>query len=279
MSLKPKDIGDEKISCYCWKNLPALIFSDIMMILGRNNHEELKKCRQVSQRWNVKISQMTKSKKDTIIGKAKSLAAKIKEKWIFSSAGDIIPLPDIVTAASLAHHGLLGSVESMTLEDVDLSSVPAEHLASLSSCVMSKVNIINVNTSDLISMLDSIDDIWLFAIGRQSLGSEETRALVRAMETRVESVILGGSGKVSLDIGALTQYSGQGMCSVMECFGEFVVRYANELISWADNANVNWDWDEDEDSLEELELVWLKLDRFYWPQGGRPVQEELHESV
>ena len=75
MSLKTKDLGDEKISCYCWKNLPALIFSDIMMILGRNNHEELKKCRQVSQRWNVKISQMTKSNKDTIIGQIMAFLA------------------------------------------------------------------------------------------------------------------------------------------------------------------------------------------------------------
>ena len=37
--------------------------------------------------------------------------------------------------ASLAHHGLLSSVRKMKLRHVDLSSVPAQHLASLVSCV------------------------------------------------------------------------------------------------------------------------------------------------
>ena len=49
-------------------------------------------------------------------------------------------LPEITCAASLAHHGLLGSVEEMSLCDVDLTSVPAEHLASLFSSVTVYVN-------------------------------------------------------------------------------------------------------------------------------------------
>ena len=44
------------------------------------------------------------------------------EKW----SGNGPPLPEILTAATLAHHGKLGSVEEMWLEDVDLASVPAE---------------------------------------------------------------------------------------------------------------------------------------------------------
>ena len=42
----------------------------------------------------------------------------------------------IPCAASLAHHGLLGSVKKgMTLLDVDLTTVPYEHLAFLASSV------------------------------------------------------------------------------------------------------------------------------------------------
>ena len=44
-------------------------------------------------------------------------------------------LPEITCAASLAHHGYIDSVEEMKLWDVDLTSVPAEHLALLVSSV------------------------------------------------------------------------------------------------------------------------------------------------
>ena len=107
----------------------------------------------------------------------KSLAERIKS---------YLPLvPEITTVANLAHHGLLGSVEDMWLCDVDMSSVPAEHLASLAACVTMDVGIYNVSNCDLVSILDSVNCKWL-CICIQSLSSEETRALVRAMESRVE---------------------------------------------------------------------------------------------
>ena len=46
---------------------------------------------------------------------------------------------ELMCAATLAHHGLLGSVKMMALFDVDLSPVPAQHLASLASCVTGKL--------------------------------------------------------------------------------------------------------------------------------------------
>ena len=52
-----------------------------------------------------------------------------------------ISLPVITRAASLAHHGLLGSVRRLGLHDVDCTSVPAEHLASLVSSVRWSVTI------------------------------------------------------------------------------------------------------------------------------------------
>ena len=122
-------------------------------------------------------------------------------------------LPEINAAGSLALNGLLGSVEQMILRNLDLSSVPAGHLAALVSCVTWRVHIVNVNC-DLLRILDSVKSRWL-SINRQRLNSEETGALVRAMDSRVEEVNLGigGIGEVSLDISALTQYSGQGVCA------------------------------------------------------------------
>ena len=62
-----------------WKNLPDIVFSDIMMILKQNSLEDIHRCRQVCQSWNVMIAQMTKFKKDMIRRKADSLTAKIRE--------------------------------------------------------------------------------------------------------------------------------------------------------------------------------------------------------
>merc|ERR1712242_83458 len=109
-------------------------------------------------------------------------------------------LHKISTAASLAHHGLLSYLETMSFTDVDLSSVPDESLASLVSCVEQNVTIENVKNCNII--LDSVKSKW-FNIRKQTLTSEETRTLVRAMETKVETVEfrLGWRGEgVTLDM-------------------------------------------------------------------------------
>merc|ERR1712227_1143818 len=90
-----------------------------------------------------------------------------------------------------------------------MSPLPAKHLASLASCVTGYLWIVNVSGCDLVSLLTSLKCEALH-ISRQSLGREETHALVQAMESGVEKVMLGG--EVTLDIGALTKYSGQGVC-------------------------------------------------------------------
>ena len=142
-------------------------------------------------------------------------------------------LPEITTAASLAHSRMLGSVKGLLLINLDLASVPAEHLVSLASCVKWRIDIWNDSNWDIISLLDSLK-CEEFCISRQTLSSEETRALVRAMESRVKVVALGNSwGEVSLDIRALTQYSGQGKCGQVRCHGDTARRYWEELRSWA----------------------------------------------
>ena len=92
-------------------------------------------------------------------------------------------LSEITCAASLAHHGLLGSVSEVMLRDVDLSSVPTRHQASLASCVKTSVSIENVRGCDLVSILDSLNCQVL-----RRLSLEETQALplVQAMESQCE---------------------------------------------------------------------------------------------
>ena len=68
-------------------------------------------------------------------------------------------------------------------------------------------------------------------IARQSLGREETRALVQAIESSVE--------KVMLDIEALTEYGGQGQCmKVLLDYARTADRYGEEIRSWA--KSINW---------------------------------------
>ena len=81
-------------------------------------------------------------------------------------------LPVITCAASLAQHRYLGSVEEMRLDNVDLTSVRAEHLASLVSSVAEYVSIKNILGGDLITILDSVKSKWL-DFSSLSLGSEQ----------------------------------------------------------------------------------------------------------
>ena len=64
-----------------WQNIPDLVFSDIAVMVGQESLEELQKCRQVCQCWNVMISRMTKLRKDTLRRKAEGLASRIKGGW------------------------------------------------------------------------------------------------------------------------------------------------------------------------------------------------------
>ena len=158
-----------------------------------------------------------------------SLAKRVKKK-IKSTSN----LPAITCAASLAQHRLLGCVYSMLLKDVDLTSVPAEHLASLVSRVTGYVTISNVSGCDLVTILDSVRSKKM-EISRQSLDSEETQALVRAMQSRVEEVVL--SYEVTLDIRSLMEYSGQGKCRVVRCYNDTAPRFREKLRTWATSKN------------------------------------------
>ena len=150
----------------------------------------------------------------------------------------------LVCAASLAHHGLLSSVHELTLRDVDLSPVAAQHMASLTSCVTSSLYIENISGYEMVSLLTNLKCEEL-VINDQILESEETQALVRSMESGVEKV--GLEFGVTLDIEALTEYSGQGRCRGMELevSTDTAARYSEELRTWAKSRNWRLEYDED----------------------------------
>jgi len=247
-----------------WLGLPELLFSDIMMMVGLESLNRLHGCRQVCTTWNEMIlrviwesphnrrimkerierswgpdmfpsdEQILNARwleKRAILDTAKiqGLIERVKEANENYEGGS---KSELMCAARLARHGLLGSLDHLNLCNVDLSSVPTLHQASLASGVTGSLNIENVTGCDLVSILTSVKCSLLY-ISRQSLGSEETRALVQAMESRVERVKLWMWEEVTLDIEALAQYSGQGVCWKVWLWEDTVARYGEQLRTWA----------------------------------------------
>ena len=147
-------------------------------------------------------------------------------------------ISEIRCAASLTHYGLLNGMVTMGMENVDLSSVPDEHLVSLTASVSRALFIENVSGCDLLSILTSLKCDQVI-ITNQSLGREETRALVQLMEM---DGIWRGLGilnldEVTLDIEALVEYSGKGPCSQIRLNKATLNRYSEELRTWAKSKN------------------------------------------
>ena len=112
-------------------------------------------------------------------------------------------------AANLAHRGLITVLNSLSLGDgelgvTDLSTVPTHHLASLVSTVRTSVDICNVTGCDLVTIFDSLECEELVYYNHTTnprLGWEETKALGRAMNSRVSDVV--ELFDVALDVEAL----------------------------------------------------------------------------
>ena len=143
-------------------------------------------------------------------------------------------------AASLTHHGLLNGLFTMGMENVDLSSVPTQHLVSLTASVIIGIFIENVSGCNLHSILTSLKCDQVI-ITNQSLGRDETHALVRLMEEErgiwrgLRSLYL--DDEVTLDIEALVEYSGEGRCKAIVLNNKTLARYSEELRTWAKSRN------------------------------------------
>ena len=175
------------------------------------------------------IMKMTKHRKDIIRKRLEILAARLKSRSTHL---------EVPTVVSLNHHGLLYSVEELNLWCVNIAKLPAEHLVSLVSCVTERVFIKDVRNFDMVTLLDSVQCVML-RISCQNLSTEETWAMVRAMESNVEVLALGLEGDITLDITVLSQYSGQGKCYRVTCHQLFKAMYEKQVRSWAQK--IKWE--------------------------------------
>ena len=91
----------------------------------------------------------------------------------------------------------------------------------------------------------------MLVIQDQSLGREETQALVQAMESIVESVWL--DREVIVDIRNLMEYSGQGKCKKIDCYHDTKDRYREKLRTWATSRN--WEVTRDNNMLFIIERI------------------------
>ena len=182
--------------------------------------------------------------------KIKRLTERFKEVLGFR----VWDITELMCSASLAHHDLFSYLWDLTLSNVDMSPIPAQNLASLASCVTDTLKIKNVSGCGLVSILTSLKCYELH-IWRQSLGVEETQALVLAMESGVERVRL--CGEVTLDIEALTEYSGQGRCWEVRLWDETVARNREELRTWAKSRNWHWRIENETDEGDNHDTVRL----------------------
>ena len=97
--------------------------------------------------------------------------------------------------------------------------------------------------------LESSKIVWLF-ITKQSLSTEETQALVRAM-ANVEEVWLGDWGEVTLDISTLVTYGGQGKCKWVSFYLDAARKYREEVRRWAQR--ISWKVTRDNNSAIFIE--------------------------
>ena len=131
----------------------------------------------------------------------------------------------------MAKLGLITSVKKMWLRGIDIRSIPADNISALASVVTDFVGIVRV-TGDIIPVLSSVKSRRLW-IQSMTLDADVTKALVTAMQTRVEQVWLYRD--VRLDPSVLTQYDGHGKCRKVECWSR---EYQDTLHNWA--GKVGW---------------------------------------
>ena len=161
--------------------------------------------------------------------KIQSLAERVKHALVLQR-----PYPEaelLQCAASLASCGLLGPVDWLCLQDVDLSQVPEEKLISLVSSVTLQL-CIGQNVTGWVNLLPHLR-CWTLHIKQQTLGREETQALVRAMEVGVKKVELWKG--VTLEMEVLFEYSGKGVCHKVDLWS-----YHNnieDVRTWAKRRN------------------------------------------
>ena len=245
-----------------WDFMPAEIFDEIMFLLGSEDPGSLDVYRRVCRDWNEKIMNSLQVNPTTKWGDIISRRFELSWEWNYPSekkiskaleleADGIIPvtvmqtfvhifkdklsgwprpsLEEIPCAAILAHKGILVP-ETLELVNVNLASIPVHHLTALISSVTGEVHIHGVSGCDLVTILDSIRCRYLYLlVAKQSLGTEETEAMVKAMETYLERLDLYGD---VVDVETLNKYSGSGKCCEVMSYGIAGAELREGLRSW-----------------------------------------------
>ena len=166
---------------------------------------------------------------------------------VFPQDPKSISLQDLANTASLVHHGILGEVsfENLHLESVNLSTIPIQQLGSLAACATDEVCIgKDLIIPNLGVFLDKVKSISLIFV-RVTLQTEDTSALIRAMQTRVYKVDLIYEDIVDREfIRALMNYDGKGRCAEVMLFVKEIdpdtFRYTEEDLRQCAQA---MDWD------------------------------------
>ena len=129
---------------------------------------------------------------------------------------------ELKTAAQLAQEGYLSTVKNMRIYHRDISEISSDDMGKLVSIVTDQVDIARITpVSQLGVILASVQSkelqlgtkFGLLKVWGYSLNEENTRALVTAMRSRVQTVRLE---EITLDLELLTDYDGQGHCTRLE---------------------------------------------------------------
>ena len=142
----------------------------------------------------------------------------------------------MMRAALLAWEGHLTSVEYMAIVNINITDIPRDHMEKLASIVTEAVSIVNMTHADQLGGILASVQCPVLMLYKMEMSEAETRALVTAMRDRVQRVWLVYG--VTLVIEELTQYDGQGRCSVLEVWGDTRDRYRDRLRRWT--ADKGW---------------------------------------
>ena len=142
----------------------------------------------------------------------------------------------------MAKMGILTSLEKMWLQDIDISSIPSDNMAALSSVVTDCVCIDNV-TGNIQTILANVKCREL-VIRDVNLDHDETECLLEAMRNNMEEVWLYMN--VSLDINALMSWANVGWCGASTMVLANVARWSawsGDIMTFSPTGQGRWNGD------------------------------------
>ena len=147
---------------------------------------------------------------------------------------------ELKEATLLAKEGYLTTMKHLQIENrlrTDISEISSDDMAKLFSIVTDKAVIDEsvMSSSQMSAILASVQS-KLLKFYYTRLNEENTRALVTAMSTRVQRVMLVTD--VTLDQELLAEYDGQGRCTRIDVYGNSRDKYGTKLKTWA--ADKKW---------------------------------------